>query len=101
MPQERGRSQWLRIRRELTGYFLVAPALIFLLLLTVYPLARTVQMSFTDLKAGEWLFVGLEHYRAALDDKWLWNSVRAVVAFYRSGVGTAPADWPGVCPSAE
>ncbi len=74
-------SQWLRIRRELTGYFLVAPALLFLILLTVYPLTRTVQMSFTDLKAGEWIFVGLEHYREALDDKWFWNSVRAVVAF--------------------
>ena len=74
-------SQWLRIRRELTGYFLVAPALLFLILLTVYPLMRTVQMSFTDFKAGDWIFVGLEHYREALDDKWFWNSVRAVVAF--------------------
>ena len=81
MPQGTGRSHWLRIRRELTGYLLVAPALIFLMALTVYPLARTVQMSFTDLKAGEWIFVGLEHYRAALDDRWFWNSVRAVAAF--------------------
>ena len=75
------RLERVKIRRSFIGYFLVAPALLYLLLLTFYPLFRTVQMSFTDVTAAQWHFVGLQHYRALLRDPWFWNSVGVVGIF--------------------
>lgn len=75
------RSGWLRTRRALTGYFFVAPALIFLLAVSIYPLLRTFYMSTTDVEAGEWLFVGLQNYAELMQDPWFWNSLKVIGIF--------------------
>ena len=67
--------------RSLIGYFLVAPALVFLLLIASYPLLWTVQMSVSDVTAAGWHFVGLKHYANLLQDQWFWNSVRVLLVF--------------------
>ena len=67
--------------RSLIGYFLVAPALVYLLLIALYPLLWIVQMSVSDVTATEWHFVGLKHYANLLRDQWFWNSVRVLLVF--------------------
>ncbi|MDQ3870979.1 MAG: hypothetical protein M3301_05095, partial [Chloroflexota bacterium] len=56
---------------NLGGYVLLAPAILVLLLLTIWPLIFSVAISFTDLKGGagaETHLVGLANYRQVLAD---------------------------------
>ena len=81
-----GHSRRQRLRRMLTGYLFVALAVIFLLVVSIYPLSRTVYMSTTDVQAGEKLFVGLQHYLELIQDQWFWNSLVNIVIFTASSV---------------
>jgi multiple sugar transport system permease protein len=59
------------------GYLLLVPALIPVLVLSVYPLLRGVWLGFTDARAGRDLpthFTGLENYRELLHDTLFWQS---------------------------
>jgi multiple sugar transport system permease protein len=76
---------WLS-RRALTGYLFIAPAILFLLLTSIYPLVYTLYVSTTDVNKGEWHFVGLQHYAELLQDEWFWNSMRAIAIFTISSV---------------
>jgi multiple sugar transport system permease protein len=71
----------LRIRQENLGYLFVAPVLIVLLVTAVYPIVRTVVMSFQDVDEGVWHFVGLEQYARLIADQWFWNSLGTTVLF--------------------
>lgn len=73
-------------RRQLNGYFFVAPAILFLLLVSIFPLIRTLQMSMTDVDAGFIHFVGLQHYLSLVQDQWFWNSLKNVVIFTAASV---------------
>lgn len=69
------------IPRRFLGYLFVAPALIYLLFASPYPLLYTFQMSFTDVVMGKWYFVGLRQYIDVLQDPWFWNSVTGTIKF--------------------
>jgi multiple sugar transport system permease protein len=71
----------LTIPRRYVGYFFVAPAIIYLLCASIYPILRTLQMSFTDVVMGEWQFVGFQQYREVVQDPWFWNSVKGTLQF--------------------
>jgi multiple sugar transport system permease protein len=71
----------LRIRQENLGYLFVAPVLIVLLVTAVYPIVRTVLMSFQDVDEGIWRYVGLEQYARLIADQWFWNSLGTTVLF--------------------
>ena len=64
------------------GYFFVAPFVIVFLIFSVYPVFRTLVLSFTDSKlAGmPYHFVGLKKYTRVVTDKFfwraLWNTIR-------------------------
>lgn len=63
------------------GYAFVAPFVIVFLIFSVYPVLRTLYLSFTDLKVmGEPHFIGLDNYIRVVTDKFfwkaLWNTVR-------------------------
>ena len=64
------------------GYFIVAPFVIVFLIFSVYPVFRTLVLSFTDSKlAGmPYHFVGLKNYTRVFTDKFfwraLWNTIR-------------------------
>ncbi len=64
------------------GYFFVAPFVIVFLIFSVYPVFRTLVLSFTDSKlAGmPYHFVGLKNYTRVFTDKFfwraLWNTIR-------------------------
>ncbi len=63
------------------GYLFVAPFVIVFLIFSVYPVLRTLYLSFTDLKIlGTPNWIGLSNYKRVLTDKFfwkaLWNTVR-------------------------
>ncbi len=63
------------------GYVFVAPFVIVFLIFSVYPVLRTLYLSFTDLKVmGDANFVGFANYKRVFTDKFfwkaLWNTVR-------------------------
>lgn len=63
------------------GYAFVAPFVIVFLVFSVYPVLRTLYLSFTDLKVmGQAHFIGLDNYIRVVTDKFfwiaLWNTVR-------------------------
>lgn len=58
---------------------LLLPALLPILVLSVYPLLRGIYLGFTDARFGfnlETSFTGLENYRTMLDDDLFWSSFR-------------------------
>ncbi len=74
--------------RRLSVYFwLLAPALAVCLGLVVYPLLRTVYLSFTDLGAsGRSQWIGGENYTRMLGDAAFWNSLRVTATFIVVGL---------------
>ena len=58
------------------AYIMVAPFVIVFLIFSVYPVLRTLQLSFTDYKGyGELNFTGLKNYLRVLTDKYFWKSL--------------------------
>ena len=57
-----------RLTGAAKGYLFVAPALAYLALTALYPLASVVVMSFQDVAEGRWRFAGTGQYLRALGD---------------------------------
>ncbi|MFE0413792.1 carbohydrate ABC transporter permease [Streptomyces tendae] len=75
-----------RGRGTLWPYLLVAPAVLGMLYLLLYPLARAVLISFQDFRLrqlilGDADFVGLRNYRTLLGDPQFWEVVRRTFVF--------------------
>jgi len=68
-------------RRKLTaynnwGYFFVAPFVIVFLIFSVYPVLRTLYLSFTDLKVmGDAKFIWFDNYKRVFTDKFFWKAL--------------------------
>ncbi len=59
-----------------TAYLFILPFVIVFLVFSVYPVLRTLQLSFTDYKGfGDPNFLGLDNYKRALSDKFYWRSL--------------------------
>ena len=78
----------LRLRGQLLvkqslGYLFIAPAVIFLCVVTVYPLLDTIKTSFTEINPRERTeeYVGLKNYENLFHDEVLHNSVKNTVKF--------------------
>src|SRR5581483_9921148 len=67
--------------RSFVGYCFVGPAVLYLIVMSIYPLLYTIRLSFTDISSGREIFVGFQQYTALLQDPWFWNSARADVLF--------------------
>ncbi len=70
-------------------YLFVVPAVLFVALVMVYPLAYNVDLSLRDVNIGTIVrggaeFVGLENYRAAFGDPALWHAL-AISLLYTGG----------------
>ncbi|MGH2458035.1 MAG: carbohydrate ABC transporter permease [Chloroflexota bacterium] len=66
-----GRSR-LKSYRWVTGYLLVAPPVLYLFALSIFPLIYTLRLSVMDQNQGTWVFVGLSNYATTLADPWFW-----------------------------
>jgi len=69
--------------RRRAAWQFVGPALLLLILVAGFPLARTIELSFTDARLGEsvWSWIGVENYRAVLTDPGWWSSVGNTLFF--------------------
>ena len=67
----------MTLRRRLTPYLFLAPALVLLGIFVVYPIIAVVGYSFTDFDiATPPVPVGLDNYQALLNDKSFWLSIQ-------------------------
>ena len=66
-------------RRELSerafAWLLIAPALLFILVIVVWPLLETIRLSFTDATLGGETWVGVHNYTALFGDPKFWQTV--------------------------
>ena len=66
-------------RRELSerafAWALIAPALLFIAVIVVWPLAETIRLSFTDATLGGENWVGTQNYAALFADPKFWQVV--------------------------
>lgn len=60
-------KKW-KMPKSYFGYFFIAPAIIYLIVIAIYPLINTITMSFQSLKAGQWIFVGFDNYIKLFND---------------------------------
>lgn len=76
-----------RIRRPSVHFWLLAPAVAVCLGLVVFPLLRTLYLSFTDLDAtGRANWIGLGNYAQMLHDSAFWNSLGVTAVFIVVGL---------------
>lgn len=66
-------------RRELSdpafAWLLISPAVLFILVIVVWPLVETIRLSFTDATLGGENFVGVANYAALFADPKFWQTV--------------------------
>jgi len=75
--------------RQTTGYLMIAPAIIFLLLVVVYPLFDVLRLSlfeFAGLRAQTATFVGLKNFGLLLQDRVFWISLKNTLIFVLGSV---------------
>ncbi len=67
-----------KVRQWLDAYFLVAPAVLFMVFFVLYPIVRTIWFSFFDynLLGTQFNFIGLENYAELAGDGVFWRSLR-------------------------
>jgi trehalose/maltose transport system permease protein len=82
-------SSWAKARERLAWLF-VAPALLVVILVAIYPLVRTFQLSFTNARLGatsDPRWIGLENYERLWRDDQFWSSLKNTVIFTVAAVG--------------
>ena len=77
---------------KLVDFLLVLPALILLAIFTYYPVAKLVQISFTDwnLLKPTWNYVGFKNWNwlfAGSGAKYLWNSLKVTFVYTMGEIG--------------
>jgi len=77
------------------GYIFIAPLAIDFLIFTAYMAFYAVQLSFQELQAGEFVWIGLENYRKVFANPLTWNAMRNTFVYTLSvvvlGLGAALA----------
>jgi trehalose/maltose transport system permease protein len=82
-------SSWAKARERLAWLF-VAPAILVVIVVAIYPLLRTFQLSFTNARLGattETRWVGLANYERLWNDDQFWTSLKNTVIFTVASVG--------------
>ena len=77
----RGRYRQLKI--DLRAWLLIAPALVFILIFTVYPILRSLWLSLNQLEMGmdKPIFVGFQNYLQLASDPLFWKVMRNTLYF--------------------
>ena len=57
-------------------YFLLAPSLIFILVIVAWPLIETFRLSLTDARLGGESYVGFENYQELLEKKKIFQAMQ-------------------------
>jgi ABC-type sugar transport system permease subunit len=79
MQKRRRVDRFLDPSESQLGWVLLAPAMLFILLIVAYPVVNLIGNSFFDIRLSRGLpvrFVGLENYLAALNDPMFWRALK-------------------------
>jgi trehalose/maltose transport system permease protein len=82
-------SSWAKARERLAWLF-VAPAILVVIIVAIYPLIRTFQLSFTNARLGattKTRWIGLENYERLWRDDQFWTSLKNTIVFTVASVG--------------
>lgn len=75
----RSKSKWRLLKMGMMPWIFISPFLVLFLTFTLFPLLFSVYLSFQEWNPvaglGSMSYVGLENYRTAVDDPWLWKSL--------------------------
>ena len=87
LAQPRPRRKRLRLK-SIIGYLFIAPAVLFLFVITAYALVYTISMSFSDysFRTKSLMFVGLQNYITVFQQDTFWHSVRVTATFTLAAV---------------
>jgi len=86
------RSRFQNYKRQsfqrFDGYLYIAPALILLIAIIIYPVSRVIILSFSnyDLQSHATSFAGMKYYAAIMDDSWFWSSLGNTLIFTISSI---------------
>lgn len=71
------------LKKNITGWILVAPALFFMLVFTVYPIFRNIYLSLTKYKMGMQVpeFIGIENYTDLFTSELFWKVMGNTIFF--------------------
>lgn len=75
---------YMEKQKAVWGYTFVAPAILLILLVAIYPLFQTVKLSFYEyslLAPQDQQFIGLKNYQTLIHDTRFWNSLLNTVIF--------------------
>lgn len=72
-----------QVKNDVKAWLFLAPALVFILTFTVYPIIRSVWLSLNQLEIGmdKPLFVGLDNYLSLMREPLFWKVMRNTVVF--------------------
>jgi multiple sugar transport system permease protein len=102
--------EFWRWRRQAEAYLFVVPTVVILLVLLVYPLIYTMQISFSEFSTSTMKpsgFAGLDNYSRVVRDRFFWESLRVTLLYLLGALplqmvlGTAIAfvlavNWSGI-----
>ena len=63
-------------KKNITPWLFIAPALIFILCFSIYPLIETIYLSFMTTKRGDIVFAGLQNFKRLLSDQYFYTSLK-------------------------
>lgn len=63
------------INRKTIPYFLIAPGVVIFIIFMVYPILRSLYLSFFELVSGSYEFVGFRNYVTLFKDETFWKSL--------------------------
>lgn len=69
------------INRKTIPYFMIAPVVVIFLIFMVYPILRSLYLSFFELVSGSYEFVGFRNYIVLFQDEVFWKSLFNTVIF--------------------
>ena len=71
-----------KVKKWLWGYFFIAPTIIGLLILNIYPIIKTMILSFSQSTGfDEYIFAGLQNYIRVFQDREVWIGLRNTLVF--------------------
>lgn len=63
------------VNRKTIPYIMIAPVVVIFLIFMVYPILRSLYLSFFELVSGSYEFVGIKNYQNLFKDETFWKSL--------------------------
>lgn len=63
-------------KKNIIPWLFIAPALIFILCFSIYPLIETIYLSFMTTRRGDIVFAGLQNFKRLLSDQYFYTSLK-------------------------